>query len=164
MVYRWAGHYFRAGVLRVALGLQQLDRDAVECRPHIVTNAVRETARGIGNLSAGHNHMCIGFASYGVNEISGTKRNIDIRPLMFVEQRNVVCGKAQTKNTNVGIFKYESAVWLVGNGHSPLRLGRLNVEDSNEKSSGCEPSHPKHLADILVLSWKTAKREASTPG
>jgi hypothetical protein len=63
---------------------------------------------------------------------------------MFVEQRSVVCGKAHTKNTNVGIFKYESVVQFIGNGYSSLRLGRLNVEGRNEKSSGYQPSHPKH--------------------
>jgi hypothetical protein len=61
-----------------------------------------------------------------------------------VEQRSVVCDKAHAKNANVGIFKYESVVRFVGNGYDPLRLGRLNVEGRNEKSSGYQPSHPKY--------------------
>jgi hypothetical protein len=72
------------------LEFQQLNGDVVEPEASIGTNDVREAAWRVHNLARGHNYVNIRFARLSANEVSGAESDIDIWPVMLMEQCSLV--------------------------------------------------------------------------
>jgi len=74
-------------------------------------------------LAVGHDEVDFGFALDGVDDVGGAERDVEIGHVVLMEKGGVVRGDAYAENADVGIFKNEMVMGLLGDGNGDRRLG-----------------------------------------
>lgn len=75
-------------------------------------------------MAIGHHEMGFRFVLDGVDDVGGTKRDVDVGHIVLMEQSGFVRGNAYAEDADVGIFQDEMVVRLLGdwNGYRGLRV------------------------------------------
>jgi hypothetical protein len=110
--------------------MKKLNGDVVEWHARFVAGDVCEAAAGIVHLAVCQHETDFGFVLDGVDDVGGTEGHVYVGHIVLMEKSGFVSGDVYAENADVGIFKDEMVVWLLGDGN---RRGGLSVHGKCKK-------------------------------
>ena len=112
-----------AQIAGLTLGMEKFDSDVVEWHAGFVAGDVCEAAAGVAHLAVCQHETDFGFVLDGVDDVGGTEGHIDVGHIVLMEKSGLVSGDVYAENADVGIFKDEVMVRLLGDGDGGGGLG-----------------------------------------